>query len=90
MQHSIEYGPAYALARLSLDAGDSVMTEAGAMVSMRPGLEVQTSASGAGGAGSVAGAVVGADARGAVSVGVGTSVTLRVGLHAAPPSFENS
>jgi uncharacterized protein (TIGR00266 family) len=49
MQHSIEYGPAYALARLSLEAGDSVMTEAGAMVSMSPGLEVQTSASGAGG-----------------------------------------
>jgi uncharacterized protein (TIGR00266 family) len=49
MQHTIQYGPAYALAKLSLDAGDSVMAEAGAMVSMSSGLEIQTSASGAGG-----------------------------------------
>jgi uncharacterized protein (TIGR00266 family) len=49
MQHQIDYGPAYALITLSLDAGDSVMTEAGAMVSMTPGLEIQTSASGQGG-----------------------------------------
>jgi uncharacterized protein (AIM24 family) len=45
MEHRIQYGPAYALATLSLDSGDSVMAEAGAMVSMSPGLEVQTSAS---------------------------------------------
>ncbi len=49
MEHRIQYGPAYALATLSLDSGDSVMAEAGAMVSMSPGLEIQTSASGAGG-----------------------------------------
>jgi uncharacterized protein (TIGR00266 family) len=49
MEHRIQYGPAYALATLSLTAGESVMAEAGAMVSMSPGLEVQTSASGAGG-----------------------------------------
>src|SRR5436853_453973 len=30
MQHQIDYGPAYALITLSLDAGDSVMTEGGA------------------------------------------------------------
>jgi uncharacterized protein (TIGR00266 family) len=49
MEHRIQYGPAYALATLSLDSGDSVMAEAGAMVSMSPGLEIKTSASGAGG-----------------------------------------
>ena len=49
MQHQIDYGPAYALITLSLDAGDSVMTEAGAMVSMTPGLEIQTSAGNQGG-----------------------------------------
>ena len=31
--------------RAALDSGDSVMAEAGAMVSMSPGLEIQTSAS---------------------------------------------
>jgi uncharacterized protein (TIGR00266 family) len=49
MEHTIQYGPAFAMATLSLEAGESVMTEAGAMVSMSPGLEVQTSASGQGG-----------------------------------------
>ncbi len=49
MEHRIQYGPAYTLATLSLTAGESVMAEAGAMVSMSPGLEVQTSASSAGG-----------------------------------------
>ena len=29
MEHRIQYGPAYALATLSLVAGESVMTEAG-------------------------------------------------------------
>jgi uncharacterized protein (TIGR00266 family) len=49
MEHRIECGSAFAVVTLSLDAGDSVMTEAGAMVSMTPGLEIQTSASSAGG-----------------------------------------
>src|SRR6478735_1136690 len=49
MEHEIKYGPAYAVATLSLDSGESVRAEAGAMVSMSPGLEVQTSASNAGG-----------------------------------------
>ena len=49
MEHRIEYGPAYALVTLSLQSGESVMTEAGAMVMMSPGLEIKTSASGAGG-----------------------------------------
>jgi uncharacterized protein (TIGR00266 family) len=49
MQHRIEYGPAFALVTIEMDNGESVRTEAGAMVSMTPSLEVQTSASGAGG-----------------------------------------
>ncbi|HXY94811.1 MAG TPA: TIGR00266 family protein [Acidimicrobiia bacterium] len=49
MEHEIQYGPAYALATLTLDPGESVRAEAGAMVSMGPQLEVETSASGAGG-----------------------------------------
>jgi uncharacterized protein (TIGR00266 family) len=49
MQHRIEYGPAFSLVTLTLDAGDSVRTEAGAMVSMTPGIDIETSASGAGG-----------------------------------------
>ena len=49
MQHDIQYGHAYALATLTLEAGESVRTEAGAMVSMSPSLQVETSASSAGG-----------------------------------------
>jgi uncharacterized protein (AIM24 family) len=49
MEHRIQYGPAYAMATLSLGVGESVRTEAGAMVSMSPGLEIETSASGGGG-----------------------------------------
>ncbi len=48
MQHRIDYGPAYAMAVLALDAGESVTTEAGAMVMMSPGLEIKTD-TGAGG-----------------------------------------
>lgn len=49
MQHWIEYGPAYALATLGLPAGESVVVEAGGMVSMTPGIDVQTSTGAAGG-----------------------------------------
>jgi uncharacterized protein (TIGR00266 family) len=49
VEHEIKYGPAYALATLTLERGESVRTEAGAMVSMGPQLEVETSASSAGG-----------------------------------------
>ena len=37
MQHEVLYGPAYALGVVSLEAGESVQAEAGAMVSMTPG-----------------------------------------------------
>jgi uncharacterized protein (TIGR00266 family) len=49
MEHQIQYGPAFAMATLSLQAGESVKAEAGAMVSMSPGLEIETSASSSGG-----------------------------------------
>jgi uncharacterized protein (TIGR00266 family) len=48
MQHRIDYGPAYTMAVLSLEPGESVTTEAGAMVMMSPGLEIKTD-TGAGG-----------------------------------------
>lgn len=52
MQHRIEHGTAFALATLMLEPGEAATAEAGAMVSMLPGLEVQTS-SGGGGVGGV-------------------------------------
>jgi uncharacterized protein (AIM24 family) len=42
MQFSIDFGPAYSLATLKLDAGESVKTESGAVVTMGPGLEIET------------------------------------------------
>lgn len=46
MRYHIEHGPAFAVARVELDPGESIKTEAGAMVSMSTGLEIQTGASG--------------------------------------------
>lgn len=46
MQHEILYGPAYALARIRLDPGESVQAEAGAMVSMSPTMDMKTEARG--------------------------------------------
>ncbi len=40
------YQPAYATARVTLDRGDAVRAEAGAMVSMSQGLEIKTQATG--------------------------------------------
>ena len=42
MEQRIENSGAFALATLGLDSGEAVTAEAGAMVSMSPGLEVQT------------------------------------------------
>lgn len=49
MQHSIDYGPAFAMLTCNLDPGDSIVAEGGAMVSMTPGIDVVTSAGAAGG-----------------------------------------
>ena len=48
METEIRYGPAYSLAFVRLDAGETVMAEGGAMVSMSSNIEIETS-SGAGG-----------------------------------------
>lgn len=46
MDHDILYGPSYSLARVRLEAGEEVNAEAGAMVSMSAGIEMQTSVRG--------------------------------------------
>jgi uncharacterized protein (TIGR00266 family) len=46
MQTEILYGPAYAAAKVTLDAGESVRAEAGAMLAMTPTLQVETSTQG--------------------------------------------
>jgi uncharacterized protein (TIGR00266 family) len=48
MQFEIDYGPSYSLATLTLDPGESVKAEAGAMVSMSSGLEIETGTGGGG------------------------------------------
>lgn len=46
MQIEVEHGPAYAVANVHLAAGEAVKSEAGAMVAMGPGVEVETSTGG--------------------------------------------
>ncbi len=46
MKVEVRYQPAYALALVSLDKGESIKTEGGAMVGMSPDLVMETAASG--------------------------------------------
>jgi uncharacterized protein (TIGR00266 family) len=46
MQVEIQYRPSYALAVVSLDPSESIQAEAGAMVSMSPGMAIVTEATG--------------------------------------------
>ncbi len=46
MEHELEFGPAYSLLTVKLDAGESVRAESGAMVSMRGGVTMETKAAG--------------------------------------------
>lgn len=46
MKVDIEYSPAYAVATLSLDAGEAARAEAGAMVAMSPNLGMETKVQG--------------------------------------------
>ena len=46
MHVDIQYQPSYSLATVTLDAGESIQAESGAMVAMSPGLELKTEASG--------------------------------------------
>src|ERR1700710_251297 len=46
MQTEILYGPAYAAAKVTLNAGEARRAEAGAMLAMTPTLQVETSTQG--------------------------------------------
>ena len=46
MKHEILYQPSYALLKVQLGQGESVLAESGAMVSMSAGVEIQTKAKG--------------------------------------------
>ncbi len=46
MHHDVKYRPAYALALIDLDAGESIQAETGAMVSMSSTIRMETSARG--------------------------------------------
>ncbi len=42
MNNTLEYGPAYAMATLDLDAGETVTVEAGSLMGMSDGLQIKT------------------------------------------------
>jgi len=46
MRTEVSYSPAFAMATVSLEQGESVKAEAGAMMAMSPGVEIQTSTQG--------------------------------------------
>ena len=46
MKYDIMYRPVYSLLKVELDAGESISAESGAMVTMTPNIEIQTSAKG--------------------------------------------
>jgi len=48
MKHQILYQPSYSLAVVALDAGEQIMTESGAMVSMSPTIKLEAKMSGGG------------------------------------------
>lgn len=51
MQVDVEHRPSFAMARLTLEAGESVLAESGSMVAFDPGLQPKTELNGAGGGG---------------------------------------
>jgi len=59
MKHQILYQPSYSLAVVSLDQGEQIMTESGAMVSMSPTIKLEAKMSGGGFLGAVKSAVGG-------------------------------
>src|SRR4051812_50220400 len=46
MQSEIKYAPSYSLALVTLSAGEAIQAEAGSMVSMSPGIQMETKAKG--------------------------------------------
>ena len=59
MKHQILYQPSYSLAVISLESGESVMAESGAMVSMSPTIRLQAAMSGGGVLGAMKSAIGG-------------------------------
>lgn len=59
MRYEILYQPSYSVARVFLDPGESFMSEAGAMVSMSPGIRLDAQISGGGLLGAVKSAIGG-------------------------------
>lgn len=59
MKHQILYQPSYSLAVVALDAGEQIMAESGAMVSMSPTIKLEAKMSGGGFLGAVKSAVGG-------------------------------
>ena len=59
MKYQILYQPSYSLAVVNLDAGEQIMTESGAMVSMSPTIKLEAKMSGGGFLGAVKSAVGG-------------------------------
>lgn len=59
MKHHISNGPVFTTLTIHLDAGEKLKAEAGAMVAMSPGIELQAKASGKGLLGTLAAAVGG-------------------------------
>ncbi len=59
MRIEVNHRPAYALATVSLDAGEKVVAEGGAMVSMDTHVQVETSAGGSSGGGLIGGLMSG-------------------------------
>ena len=59
MKYQILYQPSYSLAVVNLDAGEQIMTESGAMVSMSPTIKLEAKMSGGGFFGAVKSAVGG-------------------------------
>ena len=48
MKHEILYKPSYSLAVLDMERGEEIVAESGAMVSMSPGISIETSTRGGG------------------------------------------
>lgn len=59
MKHQVLYQPSYSLALVQLDAGEAIMAESGAMVSMSPTIRLEAKVSGGGLFGAIKSAVGG-------------------------------
>ena len=46
MNSEIQFGPSYSLAVVRMDAGEAIQAESGSMVSMSPGIQIETQAKG--------------------------------------------